>query len=197
MPSLLLSMQIGSTHHAPMPWHFWSGVNEDKNPSFLWEGGSGMKIRKYDPPNPSFPMNIPSLHTYATHNQCAKETQSISCSLVCVSLFKRCISHLNKSSLYFLNFHLVSEFLLWQDKNILAGTPSSKLLSGYDGERLQYSQQVQKQGHLHSLKAGTAKELTILKSHWKRKRVKWMSPCVNQGGLFRSTSEGPLGDSHK
>ena len=34
-----------------------------------------MKIRKYNPQTPPSPMNIPSLHLYATHNQFPKETQ--------------------------------------------------------------------------------------------------------------------------
>ena len=33
------------THHAPMPWHRWSKLNKDKNPSSLWEGGVGIKIK--------------------------------------------------------------------------------------------------------------------------------------------------------
>ena len=41
-----------------------------------------------------------------------------SCSPLCPPLFKRYISHLNKSSLYFLNFHLVSAFVLRGNKNI-------------------------------------------------------------------------------
>ena len=47
----------------------------------------------------------------------AKETQG-SYSPLCPLLFKRCISHLNKFSLYCLNFHLIFEFLLWWDKNL-------------------------------------------------------------------------------
>ena len=34
---------------------------------------------------------------------------------------KRCISHLNKSSLYFLHFHLISEILLGRDENLPLG----------------------------------------------------------------------------
>ena len=36
----------------------------------------------------------------------------------CLSLFKKCLSHLSKSSLSFLNFCLVSEFLLQRDMNL-------------------------------------------------------------------------------
>ena len=45
-----LTLQIRSTHHAPRPWQFQSKQNKDKNPSSLCEGGDGMKIRDYDPP---------------------------------------------------------------------------------------------------------------------------------------------------
>ena len=50
-------------------------LNKDKNPSSPWEGGAGMKIRKYDPQTPPSPMNILPLHLYAPHNRLAKETR--------------------------------------------------------------------------------------------------------------------------
>ena len=44
-----LVLQVRSTHHASMLWHFWSKLNKDKNPSSPQTEGAGMKIREYDP----------------------------------------------------------------------------------------------------------------------------------------------------
>lgn len=70
-----LALQIRRTHCVLMPWCFWSKLKKDKNPCFPWEDGAGMKIRKYNPQTPPSPVNIPSLHLYAAHNQFPKETQ--------------------------------------------------------------------------------------------------------------------------
>ena len=58
-----------------MPWHFWSKINKNQNPSSLPGDGAGMKIREYDPQTSPCPVNIPPIHLYAPHNQFAKETQ--------------------------------------------------------------------------------------------------------------------------
>ena len=93
-----LSMQV-ECPSCTKPWHFLSKLNKDTNPSPLWEGGTGMKIKEYDPQTPpsqwiSRPCNWMPLITSS------RETQSS-----CWPLFKRCISHLSKSSLFasFLN----------------------------------------------------------------------------------------------
>ena len=62
----------------------------------------------------------------APYNQCAREKQG-SCLPLCLPLLKRCISHLNKSSFFSLNFLLVSEFLLQQDKNLTFRNTSAVL----------------------------------------------------------------------
>ena len=72
--TIQLALQIRSTQHAPMPWHFWSKLNKDKNPSSPQEDGAGMKI-KIKPQTPPSSMNIPPLRLYAPHNRLAKENQ--------------------------------------------------------------------------------------------------------------------------
>ena len=67
-----------------MPWHFWSKLNKDKNPSSPWEDGLGVKIREDDPQIPPSPVNIPPLHLYAPHDKLAKESQGSSSSPVCL-----------------------------------------------------------------------------------------------------------------
>ena len=61
-----------------MPWHFWSRLNKDKNPSSLWEGEAGMKIRESDPQTPPFSVNILPVRLYDPHNQLAEESQGTS-----------------------------------------------------------------------------------------------------------------------
>lgn len=68
----------------------------------------------------------------APYNRRARKTQS-GCSSLCLTLLKRYISHVNKSLFFFLNFCLVSEFLLWQDKNLPFGdtlTPGKRPRNG-------------------------------------------------------------------
>lgn len=64
-----------------------------------WTWGENYGIQL---PNPTFPVNIPPMKLDSPYNWHAS---------------KRCISHL-KSSLFFLNFPLISEFLLQQGKNL-------------------------------------------------------------------------------
>ena len=44
--TIKLTLHVRSTHHGLMPWHFWSKLNKDRNPSSLLKNGAGMKIRK-------------------------------------------------------------------------------------------------------------------------------------------------------
>ena len=43
--TIKLTLQLRSTHHAPMQWHFWSKLNKDRNPSTLWKMELGWKSR--------------------------------------------------------------------------------------------------------------------------------------------------------
>ena len=47
-------MQIRSTHHTLMFWHFWSKLTKGKNPPSLCKGGPGTKIRVSDPQTSPF-----------------------------------------------------------------------------------------------------------------------------------------------
>ena len=70
------ALEIRSTHNVRMPWHFWSKLNRETNPSSPWENPSpGMSIKEEDPQIPS-PVNILPLHLDTPHNPLAKETSS-------------------------------------------------------------------------------------------------------------------------
>lgn len=117
-----LVMQIRSTQHVRTAWHFQSKLNKDKNPSSLGklelEWKSGTVTTPQIPPSPFITLPI---HLYTSHNWLARETQG-SCLPVCPPSSPRAYFSL-KSSLYFFNCPLVSEFLMLWDKNLsLPGT---------------------------------------------------------------------------
>ena len=104
-----ISLEIRGSHHAWMPWHFWSQLNEDMSTPCL---GARKKITEDDPSNPPFPMNIAFLLFYILYNQLYREMHG-NYSLPALSLI--------------MNYHLInSHFTILSLKSVMRQEPTLK-----------------------------------------------------------------------
>lgn len=77
-------------------------------------------------------MNILPIKLDDPNNQCAKKNTTGQL----LAFLKRCTSHLNKSSIFFLYFRLVSEFFLQRDKNLTFRNKGTAWGDGFMAQRM-------------------------------------------------------------